>query len=111
MTERVDIWHNPRCSKSRLALAWLQDRGIEPEVRLYLKNAPTEADLRSMMAALGRPAADMLRAKEGAALKSESEDAILSAMASDPALIERPVIRKGNRAVIARPTEALESLF
>lgn len=111
MTEKVEIWHNPRCSKSRLALAWLQERGIEPTVRLYLKDAPTEAELRNVLVALERPAIDLLRAKEGSALRGQSEDAILSAMATDPALIERPVIRKGNRAVIARPTEALEQLF
>lgn len=111
MRETVEIWHNPRCSKSRLALAWLQEHGINPDIRLYLKDAPSEAELRAMLAALGRPAAELLRAKEGAALKGLPEEAILSAMASDPALIERPVIRKGDRAVIARPTEALETLF
>jgi arsenate reductase (glutaredoxin) len=111
MSETVEIWHNPRCSKSRAALAWLQDRGIEPVVRLYLRDAPSADELRAVLAALDRPAADLLRAKEGATLKGQSDDALLAAMTADPALIERPVIRKGPRAVIGRPTEVLDSLF
>lgn len=106
----VEIWHNPRCSKSRAALAHLQEKGIEPAVRLYLKDAPCEAELRSMLAALGLPAAALLR-PEGAALKGQSEAEILAAMVADPALIERPVIRNGARAVIGRPTEAIDAIL
>ena len=106
----VELWHNPRCSKSRAALAHLQARGIEPEVRLYLKNAPSEAELRALLAALNLPAAALLR-PEGAALKALDDAGILAAMAADPALIERPVIRNGNRAVIGRPTEAIDTLL
>lgn len=111
MTETVEIWHNPRCSKSRAALAWLEERGIAAVTRLYLKDAPRADELRAMLTALDRPAADLLRTKEGATLKAQGDDAIIAAMEADPALIERPVIRKGDRAVIARPTEALEHLF
>ncbi|MCB1407608.1 MAG: arsenate reductase family protein [Rhodobacteraceae bacterium] len=110
MTDTVTLWHNPRCSKSRAALAWLQERGITPEVRLYLKDAPSADDLRAMLAALGRPAADLLR-KEGASLRDASEDKIIAALVADPALIERPVIRRGAKAVIGRPTEAIDALF
>ncbi|MCB1398032.1 MAG: arsenate reductase (glutaredoxin) [Rhodobacteraceae bacterium] len=110
MTETVIVWHNPRCSKSRAALAHLEARGITPEVRQYLKDAPSEAEIRAMLAALGIGAADLLR-KEGAALKGQDEGAIIAAMAADSALIERPLIRVGDRAVIGRPTEAIDSLF
>jgi len=110
MTETVIVWHNPRCSKSRAALAHLEARGIAPEVRQYLKAPPSEAEIRAMLAALGIGAAELLR-KEGAALKGQPEEAIIAAMAADSSLIERPVIRVGARAVIGRPTEAIDSLF
>ncbi|MCW1934643.1 arsenate reductase (glutaredoxin) [Pararhodobacter zhoushanensis] len=106
----LEIWHNPRCSKSRQALAYLQDQGLTPEIRLYLNAPPSAAEIRSMLAALGLPAADLLR-KDGAALKSESEDAIIAAMAANSALIERPVIRNGDKAVIGRPTEAIDQIL
>lgn len=106
----VELWHNPRCSKSRAALAYLEARGLTPEVRLYLIDGPSEAELRAMLAALGLPAASLLR-PEGKALKDRDEATILAALAADPALIERPVIRNGDRAVIGRPTEAIDRLF
>ena len=106
----VTVWHNPRCSKSRAALAYLEERGITPDVRLYLKDAPDAADLRDMLAALGLSAAALLR-KDGAALKGQSDDEIIAAMVAEPALIERPVIRRGDKAVIGRPTEAIDGLL
>ena len=106
----VEIWHNPRCSKSRQALARLQDRGLTPQVRLYLADPPSEGELRDMLAALALPAAALLR-PEAAALRHAAEGAILTALAANPAWIERPVVRHGARAVIARPTEALDTLF
>jgi len=106
----VEIWHNPRCSKSRAALAYLEAKGVTPEVRLYLKDGPSQEELRAMLMALGLPASALLR-KEGAALKGEAENVIVAAMAVDPALIERPVIRNGSRAVIGRPAEAIDAIL
>lgn len=106
----VEIWHNPRCSKSRAALAYLEAKGVTPEVRLYLKDGPSQEELRDMLMALGLPASALLR-KEGAALKAEAENVIVAAMAADPALIERPVIRNGGKAVIGRPTEAIDEVL
>lgn len=106
----TEIWHNPRCGKSRAALAWLADHGIEARVRLYLQDPPSEAELRAMLAALELPAKALLR-PEAAGLAALPEAEILAALAADPAKIERPVVRQGDRAVIARPTEKLETLF
>ncbi|MBN8294403.1 arsenate reductase (glutaredoxin) [Rhodobacter sp. NTK016B] len=106
----VEIWHNPRCSKSRQALAYLEDKGITPEVRLYLKDRPSRDEIREMLGALDLPATELLR-KEGAALKTEVESVIINAMAADSSLIERPVIRNGNRAVIGRPTEKIDEIL
>ncbi|WP_417599636.1 ArsC/Spx/MgsR family protein [Pararhodobacter oceanensis] len=106
----VTLWHNPRCSKSRAALQLLEDKGLEVNTRLYLQDAPDAEALREMLAALELPAAALLR-KDGAALKDRPEAEIIAAMVETPALIERPVVRIGDRAVIGRPTEAIETLF
>ncbi len=100
----VDIWHNPRCSKSRAALALIEAHGLTPRPRLYLTDPPDADALRAMLAALGLPAAALLR-PEGKALADQPEDRIIAALAADPRLIERPLLRWGNRAVIARPPE------
>jgi len=106
----VTVWHNPRCSKSRAALTYLEKHGIAPEVRLYLKDAPDAEAIRDMLIALNLPAAGLLR-NDGAALKSDSEDKIIAAMVAEPSLIERPVIRVGDKAVIGRPTDAIATLL
>ena len=106
----TEIWHNPRCSKSRAALAWLTERGHPVQVRLYLQDPPTDAQIRAALTALNRPAADLLR-PEGKALRAAPDDQIIAALVETPALIERPVVLHQGRAVIARPTEVLETLF
>lgn len=106
----LEIWHNPRCSKSRAALKLIEERGLAPSVRLYLTDPPEAGELRAMLAALGLKAAALLR-PEGKPLKDRTEDEIIAAMASDPGLIERPVVRLGERAVIARPPEAVARLL
>ncbi len=113
----VTIWHNPRCSKSRQTLALLQERGVEPEVRLYLQDPPSEDELRQALALLGMSsAADLVRRGEAeyraAELSSDSdEDVLIAAMAEHPKLIERPVVFNGKRAVLGRPPEAVLALF
>lgn len=107
----VEIWHNPRCSKSRAALALLQSRGISPQVRLYLTDPPDRAAIAAMLKALQRPASALVRPREGKALLQRPEDEILFALTADPSLIERPVVRIGERAVIGRPIEALEAFL
>ena len=108
----LTIWHNPRCSKSRETLKLLRDRGLEPEIRLYLQDAPDEAELRAALKALGIGAAGLLRAKEKRARelglgKETDEAALIAAMADNPMLIERPVVFNGNRAAIGRPPESV----
>ncbi len=110
------LWHNPRCSKSREALALLQEKGITPEVRRYLEDAPTYAELKAAQAALGVPVIEMVRTKEAefkvAGLSKDSDDeTLLRAMAETPKLIERPVAFAGARAVIGRPPERVLELL
>lgn len=114
---RIEIWHNPRCSKSRAALAILTSRGIAPETVDYLKTPPDVARLREVVAMLGVPPRDLLRTGEPAyrALRladpALDDAAILQAMADHPILIERPVVIAGDRAVIGRPPETVEALL
>ena len=116
MTE-VCIFHNPRCSKSRQTLQLLQERGIEPEVRLYLEQPPGEDELRSILARLGLSARDLLRRSEadykseGLASPDLGEDELIAAMVRFPKLIERPIVQVGERAVIGRPPENVLTLL
>ncbi|WP_289149752.1 arsenate reductase (glutaredoxin) [uncultured Salipiger sp.] len=110
------LWHNPRCSKSRAALALLQERGVEPEIRKYLEDTPSLDELRAAQAALGLPAIEMMRRGEPAfralGLAPDSDDeTLLRAMAEEPKLIERPLAILGDRAVIGRPPERVLELL
>jgi len=112
----ITYWHNPRCSKSRAGLALLEEGGAEVEVRLYLKDAPSLEEIKSVHTALGASVIDMMRTGEKTfkdqGLSKDSSDAdLLAAMAAHPILIERPIAIKGTRAVIGRPTKAIESLL
>ncbi|WP_424969343.1 arsenate reductase (glutaredoxin) [Dinoroseobacter sp. S76] len=106
----VLLWHNPRCSKSRAALALLEEAGHDVTLRLYLSEEPDEAELRAVHARLGGPVRGMMRVKEKAygeaGLDAESsDDALFAAMAANPKLIERPIAFAGGKAVIGRPPE------
>ena len=112
----IKIWHNPRCTKSRQALALLKERGFEPEVRLYLKVPPTVAELRQTLTELGLDAQGLMRKKEAIykelGLREVSDEAaLIEAMISNPKLIERPIVFRGGKAVIGRPTEAILTLL
>lgn len=108
----VTIWHNPRCSKSRSTLKLLEDRGVTPSVRLYLQDAPTEAELHDALAKLGVSAQALVRKGE-AEFKAvglgagSSEDQLVAAMAKHPKLIERPVVFANGKAKVGRPPEAV----
>jgi len=109
----IEIFHNPRCSKSRATLALLQERGYDPKIRLYLENPPDRNELRMILGKLGLDARKLLRKGEseyrelGLADPSLGEDALLSAMATHPRLIERPIVVAGERAAIGRPPESV----
>lgn len=112
----ITIWHNPRCSKSRIALALLEERGIEPTQVKYLETPPTEGEIRHTLSLLGISAIDLMRRGEAAfkELNLSSgmpEDELISAMARNPILIERPVIISATQAVIGRPPESALTLL
>ena len=105
------IYHNPRCSKSRQTLALLRERGLEPEIVLYLETPPSEARLEELLDMLGLPARDLIRRKEAPYRELGLDDPsltraeLVAAMASHPVLIERPVVVSGTRAAMGRPPE------
>ncbi len=107
----LEIWHNPHCTKSRETLALLRRKGIEPQVREYLTDIPSVAELKSVLGKLGLASArDWMRTKEAdyreLGLKDVTgEDKLLEAMATHPKLIERPVVINGDRAALGRPPE------
>jgi arsenate reductase len=112
----ITIWHNPRCSKSRAALAILEENGVTPLEVKYLETPPSKADIVETLAALSMEAKDIVRKGE-AIYKSlnlspqSTNEEILDALAENPILIERPIVISGDRAVIGRPPENVLSLL
>ena len=111
------IYHNPRCSKSRQTLALLQENGVEPEIREYLKKAPTVAELKTLITMLNAEASDVVRSGEavykelGFKDKPPSSADLIEAIAANPILLERPIVVHGNQAVIGRPPENVLALI
>jgi len=108
----ITIWHNPRCSKSRQALALLEARGGSVTIRRYLDDAPSVDELRLTRDTLGLRAIDMMRPgeavfKELSLSKTDDDEVLIAAMAKHPKLIERPIVFANGRAVIGRPPERM----
>lgn len=109
MSEIV-IWHNPRCSKSRETLKLLGEHGVDPTIRPYLNDPPSEAEIRDALARLGLRPIEMMRRKEKrfrelGLSRDSDDDTLIRAMAENPILIERPILFAGDRAAIGRPPE------
>jgi arsenate reductase len=113
----MELWHNPRCSKSRQALALLEDRGVEPVVRRYLDEPPTAAELDAALAALGKEPWEIARMGEDRAKElglrdlAHDRDAWIAVLAANPILIERPIAIEGDRARLGRPPEDVLELL
>lgn len=109
----VTIYHNPRCSKSRQALALLQEKGLTPRVVEYLKTPPTRDELAAIVKATGEPVRALLRRQGspyddlGLGDDTWSDDQILDFMAEHPALLNRPVVVTAKGARLGRPTERI----
>ena len=114
--QNIQIWHNPKCSKSRAAIELLENKSINANVVKYLEQTPTKEQLKDVLSKLKISAKELLRTGEDVYkelnLKDENdEEKIIEAMVKNPILIERPIIIKGNCAVIARPIENLSELL
>ena len=111
MSDAVTLYHNPRCSKSRQALALLEQEGIVPQVVKYLETPPDEAALTDLLALLKLEPRELMRQSEEeyTALKLADEtlsrEQLIAAMVANPRLIERPIVLANGKAVIGRPPE------
>ena len=112
----VTIWHNPRCSKSRNAVALLEEKGVDADIVKYLDTPPSKVELVEMLKMLGINARALMRTKEAIYkelnLKDENdEDKLIEAMVDNPKLIERPIVIKDGKAAIGRPIENIVALI
>jgi arsenate reductase (glutaredoxin) len=116
--DRVEIWHNPRCSKSRQTLALLEEAGQEPHVRRYLDDPPSVEELDRVLDVLGMEPWEVTRMGEQRATElglrewEHDRERWLAALVDNPILIERPIVITGDgRAVLGRPPESVRSLL
>ena len=113
----IRLFHNPRCSKSRQALALLRERGAEPEIVEYLRQPPTAAELDRLLVLLDMQPRQLMRRGEAVYKELGLDDPALSraqlieAMVREPILIERPIATDGRRAVLGRPPENVLELL
>lgn len=115
MGEMIKVYHNSRCSKSRCALAYLDEQNVKYEVVEYLKDVPSKAELMEIIGMLDIKPEALIRKgepdfKENFKGKMLTDDQWVDAMIQFPKLIERPIVIKNNKAVIARPTERIDEL-
>ncbi len=116
MPDSVRIYHNARCSKSRSACALVAEAGIQAEIIEYLKTPPTRAELEDLLRRLGMLPSELIRRGEDI-FKAEyagrdlSEAECLEALLRHPVLMERPIVVRGERAVVARPPERINELL
>lgn len=112
---RITLYHNPRCGKSRAALALLRERGAEPEIVEYLKTPPSGAELTRILGLLGMRPRELLRSKEArdAGLDDPAldDEALIAAMVANPIVIERPIAVAAGGARLGRPPERVLELL
>lgn len=113
----VTIYHNPRCSKSRGALALIEEAGVDVRVSEYLKSPPTRDELVGLVTALGVNVRDIMRSGEQAFKDLDlgrdgvSDKELLDAIVAHPILLERPIVVRDDKAVIGRPIENVAELL
>ena len=115
-TKNMKIYHNPRCSKSRQGLEILNSSNENFEIVDYQNNPPTVKELKEILKMLGISPIQLVRKnetiwKENYKGKELNDAAIIDAMCTHPKLIERPIVIKGNKAVIGRPPERIKELL
>jgi arsenate reductase len=113
----VTIWHNPRCGKSRQTLALLQEKGVTPTIREYLKQPPSKAEVETLLDMVGGEPGALIRDGEaefkalGKKKAEMSKTDIAKAIAAQPILLQRPIVVAGKKAAIGRPPEAVLPLL
>ncbi len=117
---KVIVWHNPRCRKSREGLAMAEkvaaEKGLEVEIRKYLDNPPSKDELKKVLKMLSMKPIELVRTKEAIWKenfkgKDLTDEQVIEAMSQYPKLIERPIVIYNDKAVLARPAEKVLELF
>lgn len=109
--QKVIIYHNPRCSKSRQTLGLLEQHGVEPKIVEYLNTPPSTAELKKLCKLLDISPRELLRKNEADYKEQDLKNTeltdkdILQAMHEFPKLIQRPIVINGDKAVLGRPPE------
>ena len=112
----IKIYHNPRCRKSREALKLIEESGNDFQIINYLENTPSEDELKEIISILNIPAENLIRKgerifKDNLKGKIFSENEWIQVMVKNPKLIERPIVVKGDKAILGRPPQNVEELF
>lgn len=113
----VTVYHNPRCSKSRAAMEYLEEHGIEAEVIKYMDSPPDANDIKELLSMLGMSPRELMRKHEkvfkdaGLDDPTFTDDELIEAMAQCPSLIERPIVVNNGKAVLARPPETVQDIL
>lgn len=112
----LTIYHNPRCSKSRETLKLIEDSGAMVTVVEYLKASPSKDELEEVIEKLGIRPQELIRKgeaiyKEKFKGKNLTDEEWINAMVENPVLIERPIVIKGDKAVLGRPPESVKELL
>jgi arsenate reductase len=107
----IKIYHNPKCSNSRQALALLREHGQEPEIILYLDTPPTQQELKAIIHSLGCSARSLMRSKENVYSELSldnpelTDDELIDAMLAHPVLMNRPIVITPKGTRLCRPPE------
>jgi arsenate reductase len=114
--DALTIYHNPKCSKSRETLALIRDSGIEPRVIEYLKTPPGPAEIATLARKLGVRPGELIRTTESVFREKYGDRALsdkesIAAIVADPILMQRPIVVRGEEAVIGRPPENAKRLL
>lgn len=113
----ITIYHNPRCSKSRQTLDLIRSKGFEPKIVLYLEEVLSESELARILDLLDRSPAEIIRQNEADCkahctnIHDLSKEAQIALMVQYPKVIERPIVVRGERAIIGRPPELVLDLL
>jgi arsenate reductase len=113
----VTIYHNPRCSKSRLTLQLLHEQGIKPLIIDYLKKPPSVLELEAILQKLNMEPRELIRKQETAYKANGLDDetlepqALIAAMLKYPILIERPIVLANDKAALGRPPETVLAIL
>lgn len=112
----IQIYHNPRCGKSRNCLAFIEQTNQEYEIIPYLTETPSVDELKTLLKKLNIQPLDLVRTKEKIWIenfkgKELTNDQVIQAMADNPILIERPIVIKDGKAIIGRDLDLVASFL